>query len=192
MPNDQQESKLLALIDFALQQDRELRDQYTIGDKFRFIRDRLQALLKHVQENVIVIENSTKKTKATLASDETLVYVYLYNAQGSLLKTWLKMLVPAVFYEYSVNRPIYLDKSHIEAFIRTKANKNQHAYLAVIVKKIDLIEKHLSEDAAGNPLGKVKEGSLHFEKMLAFTYNEHDYQLDSNSEIIRLKDNGSI
>lgn len=49
-----------------------------------------------------------------------MVYVYLYNATGADLQTWRKLLSQAVFYEHSINRPIYVDESAIRDYLRFK------------------------------------------------------------------------
>ena len=94
------------------------------------------------------------------------------------------MVLPNVFYEYSVNRPIYTEKSQIDSFIRSRPNKQQHAYLTVAIKKQDMYPSQ-SQDSSGNMLIKVKEGSLRFEKLISFTYNDQDYQVDEEGEFIK-------
>ena len=187
--DNSQQQKLLELVHHALQQVCDLREKYNIGDKFRFIRDRLQALFSRVDENIIQSQSINEQTNHEMSADEKLVYVYLYNTQGILLKTWMKMLNPKVFYEYSVNRPIYAEKSQIESFIRNKPNKSQHAYLTIVVKANDIVKTTEAEplkDAIGNPLIKVKEGSLHVERLISFTYDKHDYKLCENGELVRI------
>jgi hypothetical protein len=185
--NKEQEEKLLQLVLDALEKDAALREQYKIGDKFRFVKDRLQALLTHVQEN-LTVEAVDVKQENPVGEDEQLVYVYLYNAQGLVLQTWQKMLNPEVFYEYSVNRPIYTNKAHVEAFIKQKTNKMHHGYLTVVVKKNDVIkatEENAQKDVNNYPLVKVKEGSLRINKLISFTNNGHDYQVTASGEIIK-------
>ena len=176
--------RLLTLIHDAITHDKELREKYQIGEKFRFISDRLNALLSHVEENIQALKKKNEEKTDTLSEDETLVYIYLYNAQGLVLQTWQKMLGPAVFYEYSVNRPIYAEKPEIEAIIRAKTNKNQHGFITIAIKKSDILPPPRGaeppKDSLGNPLIKVREGSLHFNRMVSFTHNDTDYKLVGN------------
>lgn len=181
--NKEQREKLLLLVRDAVQQDQKLREQYQIGDKFRFIRDRLTTLLMQVEEGLMSLQEESEKSNKTLGEDEIYVYVYLYNAQGITLKTWQKMLTPSVFYEYSVNRPIYINKAEIEALVRGKANKVQHGFLTVIIKKQDVLSDQ-TKDAMGHSLVKVKEGSLHFDRFVSFTHNGQDYVLNEVGEIV--------
>lgn len=185
MSNDIDENeRLLKLVRDAIAHDKELREKYQIGEKFRFITDRLNNLLVHVEESLNALKKNEESKVDVISADETVVYIYLYNAQGLVLQTWQKMLSPSVFYEYSVNRPIYAEKSYIEAIIRAKANKNQHGYISVIVKRTDILAKAAEveppKDSLGNPIIKVREGSLHSEKMIAFTHNNTDYKLSGN------------
>ena len=88
----------------------------------------------------------------------------------------------------SVNRPIYTDKAHVEAFIRSKANKVQHAFLTVAMPK-DAVMKaggpDSSKDTLGHPLIKIKEGSLRFNRVITFTHNNHDYSVSENGVLTK-------
>src|SRR3990167_636823 len=178
MPHNHQKEleQLLALVHSAVQRDNALREQFQIGEKFRFIRDKLEALQKKIEALTEQLQqNEVKKAiKNEVHEDEMLVWVYLYNAQGLLLQTWQKLLIPKVFYEYSVNRPIYGDKAHVESLIRQKSNKVQHGYAAIVVKKADVLPEQ-TVDVCDNPVLKVKEGALKFEKLVSFTHNDCDY-----------------
>jgi hypothetical protein len=116
-----------------------------------------------------------------------LVYVYLYNAQGITFKTWQKMIGPGVFYEYSVNRPIYREQGLVESFIRSKANKQQHAYLVIAIKKEHILsaDADSSKDAINQPLIKVKEGELKINRLISFNYNGHEYVLNEAGTLIK-------
>ena len=152
----------------AIENDNNLRNKYQMGEKFRFIRDRLQALLERLEKH-IQAEGVEEEVVEGVKEDEVLVYVYLYNAQGTLLQNWQTMVTPNVFYEYSVNRPIYVDKAHVESLIRTKSNKAQHGYLTVIIKRSSItqpISNISPKDINNNPLLKIKEGTLQFEKLV--------------------------
>jgi hypothetical protein len=186
--NQEQDKRIHELMLEAVQHDKDLREQYEIKDKFRFIRDRLNLLLANIEEVLAATEKLTPEKASGASDDEMLVYVYLFNAQGIMLQTWQKMVNPSVFYEHSVNRPIYLDQAHVEAFIGRKANKVQHGYLTMIIKKSDL---HKAEgalplkDVYDNPIAKAKEGSLQFKNLLAFTHNSIDYVIDSEGQLIK-------
>lgn len=185
----EQEQKMLELLREAVKHDEALREQYQLGNKFRFVRDNLQALLKHVESHVVVVSDKTADEELVkqVGADETVVYVYLYNAQGMNVRTWQKMLIPKVFAEYSVNRPIYAEKAHIESMIKAKSNIAQHAFLKIAVKNSDIIKVDgENKDPAGFPLVKIRERSLHFQKLLSFTHANQEYSVSDNGELKHL------
>lgn len=184
----EQHNKLMQLIRVALKRDQELREKYQVGEKFRFVRDRLTALLKQAEDSDITITQTGQIKEQEVTADEILVYVYLYNAQGNVLQTWQKMLNASVFYEYSVNRPIYTEKPSIESLVRSKSNKMQHGYLTIVIKKNDLINLPQGEtvqDSLGHSLVKVREGSLKFERFVSFVHNDNEYKLSERGELVK-------
>jgi intracellular multiplication protein IcmQ len=184
--NIKQKQKLVELVRDAITRDQALREKYQMGDKFRFVRDRLHALLDQLEKHVEHIEQEEKKSEVTAGEDETLVYIYLYNSHGASLNTWINMLTPKLFYEYSVNRPIYLEKAPAEALIRSKSNPIQHAFLTVVIKQKDIIQnENIPKDILGNQVVKVKEGSLRFERLLAITHNNQDYNLSVQGTLVK-------
>lgn len=191
MSNSEKElkEKIQQLILQAIEADKELREQYQIGDKFRFIRDRLQAMSSNVQEELNALVEEIQKKAPKVTEDELLVYVYLFNAHGLVFQTWHKMLSPSVFYEYSVNRPIYTEKAHVESFIRSRTTKAQHGYLTFAIKKADLFASPPGEEAAkdqvGNPLFKIREGSLKVNRMLSFSYQDNEYELNAAGQVVK-------
>jgi len=191
MSNGEKElkEKLQKLVLESIQADKDLRDQYQIGDKFRFIRDRLANLGLRVQEEINAMMQEIENKIDKVAEDETLVYVYIFNAQGVVLQTWQKMLSPSVYYEYSVNRPIYIEKAHVEAFIRNRPTKVQHGYLTVAIKKSDILPTPAGieppKDQNGSPLYKIREGSLKPNKLFSFTHQDIAYVVNAAGQVVK-------
>ena len=188
--NDQKdrEQKVLEMVREVVKIDEELRAKYKVGDKFRFVRERLGDLLANLEKNFETKQVIAKKSVRRLAEDEVPVFVYLYNAHGANLRSWQKMLTPDVFYEYSVNRPIYAEKAHIDSLLRSKTSKAQHGYLTVAVKPQDIVVSVTSssqKDPAGNPLIRVKEGSLRFDAVVEFTHNDNEYTVNEEGELTK-------
>jgi hypothetical protein len=174
----EQQAKLIEIVRQTIKHDEALREKYDVKNKFRFVRDRLQALLSHLEKDLqIKVDQEETPVGVTLEPDEVIVYVYLFNAHGVTLKTWQNMLIPQVFYEYSVNRPIYSEKNQINALIRSKANPNQHGYISVAIKAIDI-------QKPGDTV-KIKEGSLSLSRVISFTHNEIDYFVSEKGELIK-------
>lgn len=182
--DEEKKEKLLQLVRDAIQKDVDLRQQGQLGDKFRFVRDAIQSLLTNLEDEMKQTQAIVEAKKFVLAEDDMVVYVYLYNAQGLVFQTWQKMVTPAVMYEYSVNRPIYLDKAHVDAFIRAKGKQAQHGYLEIVVKKNAILpSKEPILDMLGHTLVKVKDGSLKLDRMIAFKHNGTDYVVGETGEL---------
>lgn len=190
MPKDSKElkEKLMRIVNEAVDKDAELRVQFQIGEKFKFIRDRLAALKQHVESSLQTIQLDTDEVQRGAAEDEQLVYVYLFNAHGIDLQTWIKMLHPSVYYEHSVNRPIYGAKEHVESVIRNKTNRTQHGYMTVAVKQAMILKKEDAglKDNIGNPLLKIKEGSLRPERLINFYHNGNTYVLNEDGQLEKI------
>jgi hypothetical protein len=166
--------QLLMRVQQVCDAEKQIREKYQIGDKFRFLREQLLALLKEM--NMIVSENNKESlpNDKELSSEREVIYVHLFNASGTSIEQWATMISSAVFYDYSINRPIYRDKNEIEAFIRSKSNKLQHAYLAIAIPS-DSIISDLRATVSGYRLLKVKEGALHLDQLLYIFYNGQAY-----------------
>jgi len=192
MPTDhdekQQQAKLTEIVRQVIERDEALRDKYDVKNKFRFVRDRLQALLSKLEKDLqMKVDKKEEQVSVVVESDEVAVYVYLFNVHGASLKTWQNMLIPKVFYEYSINRPIYREKNQIDAIIRSKTNINQHGYITVAIKATD-IQKPTQEKSQKNHYGetiRIKEGSLRFSKVISFTHSEMDYLVNEKGELIK-------
>ena len=185
MPNQKEKEdlvKLLQLVRETVERDAQLREKFQVENKFRFITDRLKAILGPLEaETALIQEDHQQIGSHILAHDEVPVYVYLYNAKGAILRHWQHMVTENVFYEYSVNRPIYAEKTRIEEVLRSKPEKAQHAYLTVAIKKSDILSSSSTKDILGNPLLKIREGSLRLQNVISFTHDEQDYVIDEQS-----------
>lgn len=188
MPDHDQKDKKLKIFDIVsevVKFDAELRKKYQIGHKFRFVLDRLNALLDLLEKSKTV-EVVKKATEREAKADEKVLYVYLYNVHGVNLSSWQNLLTAKLFQEYSVNRPIYTEKSHIEKLLKSKKNIMQHAYFAIAVKQSDVYSNHTElKDALGHSLVKIKEGGLRIENLITFTHNHQEYSLNSEGRLIK-------
>jgi hypothetical protein len=182
MPKDSKESKdrLLQIVNKAVEKDAKLREELQIVDKFRFIRERLNLLKQSIAETLDTIKVQEVGNSRAAAEDERMVYVYLFNAHGMDLFSWNKMLHPSVYYEHSVNRPLYGEMEHVDAVIRNKTSRIQHGYLAIAVKKTAL------KESLGSPLLKIKEGSLHPDRLIYFWHNGHQYRVDDDGRLEKI------
>ncbi|SRR5579883_1094659 len=186
---DQQdiELKVLELVREMVKFDDELRQKYQVGTKFRFVQDRLHALLAHLEKKLSDKKEVVAKASVQAEADETIVYVHLYNVQGSNIRSWQSLLLPKVFYEYSVNRPIYTEKKYIDTLLNSKSNKLQHAFLTIVIKQNSVFPSEESgmKDSLGQPLVRVREGSLFFNKLVSFTHNDQEYEVNEDGQLIK-------
>lgn len=189
MSNDsfekEKQQKVFELVQKTIEQETALREKYEVGDKFRFVRERLKQLLAQLEADLRVEQTEEKSLYRKLEEGEVPVYVYLYNAKGVQLSSWINLLMPKVFYEYSINRPIYRELSHIQALLNTKTNKQQHAYLTVAMKPGDILTS-TQNDANNNPMIKVRENSLRFDRLISFTHMGQNYFLNADNELEKI------
>ena len=172
--------ELTDLVGQILKSDTALREKFEVGQRFQFIHERLHILHSSV-ELLAQGEESGENVKEGGKKDTSWVgqpvYVYLYNAEGAVLRTWTAMLTPRAFYEYSVNRPVYAEKTHVESIIALKPNPQQHAYVTIAVRPEDIVR-------TSEAVIKVKEGALTIEKLILFTHNGQDFVFEQG-ELVR-------
>lgn len=158
------------------------RAQCDIGARFSVLQSQLQKLLIDYREemrefsSVEMINSQLKKEEAQ--EDETIVYVYLFNAQGRRLNSWLQFLSPQSLMDMSVNRPIYAKKEHVDELLRSKTDTDLHAYIKVVVKKANILmplEESVLKDSLGNLLLRVKHAAIKQDKILGFYHQGKEY-----------------
>jgi len=176
---------LIQLVSAVLQQDKMLREKYQVGDRFAFVSDRLKLLFGELQGYQSDVASSQSSSEDLAYDHDALtVYVYLYNAQGLQLKSWLALLTPKALHEHAVNRPIFIDKDEIEAMLRSKPNAAQHAALVMLVKQDDIIPS-LANDEVKTSLIRVREGSLKIEQVVSFFHNGSEYSFDAQNGLVK-------
>jgi hypothetical protein len=172
--------KVKELLQDAINTEKLLREKHEIGVRFHVLRSQLQANLEEFEKEIALMQESEPSDapqKQTIADDEMLVYVHLFNSFGSKLKSWENLLLGSSLQEHSVNRPIYTDITQVEEILRTRAPKEQHAYLEMLIKKTDLLAENKSNDCYQHSLAKLREGSLKPEKIRRLHHKSIDYQL---------------
>lgn len=182
--------KVLALLCALVEEEKQLRAKYEIGVRFNVVRTQLQSVLDAFEKERE--EEVNEKAQQALpeneyTADETLVYVYLFNAQGDVLKSWQKLLSPGAMFEHSVNRPIYSVLSSVEAMLREKPNAENHAYIVVAIKKSDILESDSEttlKDQYGHPLLRLRQGALKTEDIKSFVHLHDDFQVSSEGVIL--------
>ena len=134
--NDEEISRI---VQEAVDVEDVLRRQYEVGARFNIIHHQLANLKESVVRAMHPNNNKTpiieQRFANQVAEDERLVYVYLFNARGGVLKTWQSLLSKRSLVEHSFNRPIYESKDQVDTAMSSRSMPEQHAYITMIVKK---------------------------------------------------------
>lgn len=185
---EEQPQEVIKLLKEIMHAEEACRTKYEIGARFHVIQSQLQALTtaykkeSDIKEVVEEVQQSTDEMK----SDEEIVYVYLFNAQGAKFHTWLSVLTPKALMDHSVNRPVYAKFEHIDELLRSKIDIEQHAYIKARIKKSDIImslENSILKDALGNKLLRLKYGSLTADKIVCFFHRNKEYTVSKDGEL---------
>lgn len=172
---------LYAEIKALIEEEKLLRSRLNIGDQYRSIHSRLETLFNDVKQLTLSTHQAVVASDLplVLSASQQYIYVYLYNARGKTLARWENMLSPQSIEEYSVNRPIYASRAHVESYIRSRINSDEHAGLVMKVEKTDIVPctgKEVRYDILGQPLLQLKERVLHIENLVSFFHQGRDYQ----------------
>jgi len=183
----------ILLIERAIKEEADLRERYALGARFSIIANQLNSLrdgaILHInnRENHNHIRDDFEGVK--IGEDERRVYVYLFNAQGSVLSSWGKLLARRALLDHSINRPIYTELNDIEELLRTKKELANHGYLEVIIKNEHILSDSKSfafRDALDHPLLRLKQGALKSEKIVRFVLEEKCYQVTEEGHLLPL------
>ena len=185
---DEKEKELLNFVKGLVKEEEALRKKYNIGDRYRTIANQFKAMLAYVKDQLNLSEDEAESIappRDEITPEQQLVYVYLYNARGKQLSRWVNLLSPRNLVEYGVNRPIYADEAEVKAYIRSRPQTDEHAYLVMKVAKTDVLPnpEMMQRDALGRSLLKLKERALRMENLVYFVYKNQLHVL-SNGELI--------
>jgi intracellular multiplication protein IcmQ len=119
---------------------------------------------------------------------QTEIFISLYNAQGNDLAKWAKLLMG--LQAQAVSRPIYASEDDVRAVIRSKAHKQNEAYVVVYVDKdkiIQLAEDVLPRDKLNHVLLTLKDGAVKPQQVVRFMHASGRYVFKDN-RLVRLGD----
>jgi hypothetical protein len=180
MDDKEKKQALYREVEALVKEEKELRKKFNVGDRYQTITSRLQALLKYVHQAVSLPkqEQALKRASPELSEGEQYVFVHLFNAKGKTLLRWEAVLSPRLLQEYSVNRPIYAAQNQVEAYIRSRSDDDDHAFLMMKVAQADVLpasEATDNRDSLGQLLVKLKEKSLKEQGLIYFFHKGERY-----------------
>ena len=179
--------EIIELVRQAIADDKQRRQQFKVGDKYSFISENLNSILRNLEANLDVSEQAEAVQlppwHRELADNERVVYIYLYNAQGKNPKVWQQLLSRKSMNEYSFSRPIYTKREHVEKILKSRDHCANHAFISVVVKKNHIIDSPLT-DNFGNPRVRLLEGSLDADNIVEFVHREREYYRDSRARLL--------
>ncbi len=169
-------------VEALVNEEKALRKKLGIGDRYKAISSRLEALQQYVHNAVSLPQQEAVPERASPALSEAqqYVFIHLFNAKGKMLSRWEAMLSPRQLAEYSVNRPVYAEQAQVEAYIRSRPNDDEHAFLMMKIEQSDVlrgIESTDNYDPQGCPLLKLKEGALKEQGLVYFFHKGSCYIL---------------
>ena len=181
--------KLRHLFSEALIEEQALRDKFGAGNQLDIIPKKLQGILQEVEDNlakIIQLSEQQQTRSQGLAEDDTIVYVYLFNGHGKELSSWGAMMTKDALFGYSVNRPIYHEKKYIAKLLESRTPLENNGALAVVVKNTEILtqlEKAFAMDLFEQPLVKVKEGALKFDRIQYFFHKGIEYTVGERGKL---------
>lgn len=150
----------------------------------------MEKKLKGLREEAVQIDAQLKEkamvkslgfTSASLSGFET-VFVSVYQQDFNDLRKWERMLKSIT--DYSVTRPVYKEEEHIKEMIRGRPDPNKEGYIAVLVKKEDIVGAALGKpatDKSGFELLNIKEGGVKSAGIQRFVLGEKSYEFIDGS-----------
>jgi len=158
-------------------------------------RERIVTLLEET-EDLIESNNPQKpqadeddKSKKDSPQPGTVkVYISLYHvspqqSESANLQSWLHTIKTLGL--YNVTRPTYRLENHVRDMIESKADKQRHGYVEVMIHESDIIPiEPTPVDSLGYEMLILKEGSVHLQNILSFVHaNKNRYKVQGNNLI---------
>lgn len=147
-----------------------------LGKKFEKIRDEFKQDVANIISDPQKLEIE-KKDRFAINSKQTEVYVGMYNAQGTDLSQWAKVISNLV--SQCVSRPMYSTQAAVKEMVRSKANLMNEGYVLLHVNKTDLMDinpDRIPKDKLGNKLLLLKERVITQERIKKFYHHTGEYE----------------
>ena len=182
--------RILHLLKDAVDMEIELRAKHNIADRFKVIQAQIRAIFdkaQKVQKLQKQVDDKSGSDKKIFFVDHAMVFVYLFNVQGSVLRTWQSLLTARALSDHCVNRPIYSECSDIEKLLKILGEPTgSRGYLEIIVKKNDIIKNSDGTlvDKNGIQLLKLRQGAMLVENIQKFCHKNKCYQVNDDGVLV--------
>lgn len=145
-----------------------------IGKNLRQIRDNFISETGIIDQGV---ESSSESQGAyTLKAGQQEIFISLYSSDGSNMQAWERIL--ANLPKQMISRPIYEHENSVNYLIKSKENKINEAYVAVVINQSDLLTMPSDRtpiDKFGKPLLTIKDRALSLDNIKRFIHFSGEY-----------------
>jgi len=185
-PDEIVDQRTYEILKKLIDSETKYRTDNDIGVRFNVLKTQLDSIKEKIAKEVGVQKKPESTQNVEMSKDETLVYVYLFNATGDKLASWQKLLTPSALFEHSVNRPVYANKADLQKMLRGKTNLALHGYLEITINKSDIMmtsSRNQLHDILNSPLLRLKQGALKQENIRCLFHNEKQYRIGKNNSL---------
>lgn len=150
---------------------------------FELMQKKIEAMQSQFVQAVaaqLPAQTFSKNTDAIqTATDQTDVYVELYQSDGDNMARWA-MILKAIAVQ-AISRPIYQNEADVCSMIRAKQQPSKEGYAVVTVLNADIMTPVMPyKDSAGRPLVQIKSGVLKSENIIRFVHITGQYAWQSD------------
>lgn len=147
-----------------------------IGKKLKEMRNNLEKDIKKAEEDP---EFSSDQLAKNLAMQNSLkeIFVSLYSIEGAKLSSWEQIIVN--LRRQMVSRPVYATEAEVIAFIKTKENKINEAYVSIFIKEEDILQiqsDKIQFDKLGQPMLVLKDNAISLDCINYFVHLTGKYR----------------
>ena len=147
------------------------------------LRDDFHNQVKSTQEQEQITNNLVNRVALRASQKE--VFLSLYNINGSSLSAWEKIIhnLPS----HVISRAIYAQEADVQAFIKTRDNKVNEAYVSIWVNPNDILvlsPDKTPKDRFGKALITLKDKAVLISNMNNFTHMSIQY-IYANHHLIK-------
>ncbi len=161
-----------------------------------FLRNLMRPLTEAQEQAQAILDQSGQRTAletqvTELSTDEQLLYMTLYQAQGHDLSAWAMQL--RSIKHTMLGRPIYDNEAAAQAGIRAKVDQSCDAYVVLRVKHSQVMAQSdassSNDQAAASRLVTLEHGCLSAANIEHFVYMKKTYRLEQGKLVLQQTDN---